>query len=453
MKVRLLFIFVFTLLSLGASASSLNYLTAYDSALQDDWNITTWEDGDHPVDTNPAAPAPGRSGNAIEVQFSANGYGAFGLANMTDWNNVHYMYLNEFRTIEFDLYVAPDATGMENLYFILDDAGYCNEPPLVSFIDGWTPGRWMPVTIDLASLEPTVPRFLRFLFYNAAGESRPHFYMANVRLGWQEDTTPPLFTSVSVTPNLTHTNLTAAFTTDKATTWRVEYGVGAYDHVLEGNDLATRHAATLTNVARGTTVQYRITAWAHTADPVPGITTGTYTMPPVPTAPPAIDGFAAAPPEIALGESAKLTWSASDYDTLTIAPGVGSVALIPGATGVSVRPSQTTEYTITATNAHGSVSRAVTVVTHAVPTVHHFTATPETIAAGQSATLTWDVEEFDSITIDHGVGDVTWLPGASVSPDRTTTYVLTASNAYGTVRQTVTVTVAASSTNPVWVMG
>lgn len=436
-----------------ASPSSLNYLVAYDSGLQDDWNITTWEDGDHPVDANPAAPAPGRSGNAIEVQFSANGYGAFGLANMTDWNNVHYMYLNEFRTIEFDLYIAPDATGMENLYFILDDTGYCNEPPLVSFIEGWTPGRWIPVTIDLASLEPTVPRFLRFLFYNAAGASRPHFYMANVRLGWQEDTTPPVFTSVSVTPNLTYTALTAAFTTDKATTWRVEYGAGAYDHILEGDELATSHTVTLPNVTRGNTYQYRITTWAHSANPVPGIYTGTYAMPPAPTAPPVIASFVATPAEIAAGESAKLTWSATDYDTLTIEPGVGSVALIPGATGVSVRPPQSTEYTITATNAMGSSTRTVTVVTHAVPTVHHFTATPEKIGAGQSATLTWNVENFDTITIDHGVGDVTALPSVSVSPAETTTYVLTASNAYGTVRQTVTVTRAASSTNPVWVMG
>ena len=468
---RIVLFLVVTLVTVSLSAqSALHYVAAYDSALQGDWNVTTWEDPDHAIAVNPNAPAPGRAGNAIEVQFSQNGWGAFGLANMADWNNVHYMYLNEFKTIEFDLYIEPDATGMENLYFILDDAGYCSEPPLVNYIAGWdaahpqnSAGRWIPVSIDLSQLDATIPRFMRFLFYNAGSPSRPHFHMANVRLGWAEDTTPPAFTAVTATPNLTYDSLTVAFTNDKATTYKIEYGAGNYDNVINGDadDLRTTHTATLTGLSRGETVQYRITALQHQSDPAamptPGIYTGVYEMPPVPTAPPVIADFAATPAEIPVGESAKLTWSVADYDSLTIDQGAGSVAQIPGPTGVLVRPAETTVYTITATNAIGTSTRSVTVVTHPIPVINSFTASPARINAGGSSTLHWSVDGFDTITIDHGVGVVSSIAGAtgvSVSPADTTTYVLTASNAYGTVRQTATVTVdSPPSANPVWVMG
>jgi chitinase len=464
-----LFLLSVLIATTASAAEPLHYLVAYDSALQGDWSIANWDDPDHVITVNPNAPAPGRPGNALEVRFSENGWGAFGLANMTDWNNVHYMYLNEFKTIEFELYIEPDATGMSNLYFILDDSGYSSEPQLVSFIPGWdeahpesSAGRWIPVTIDLSQLGATVPRFMRFLFYNAGSPSRPHFRMANVRLGWTEDTTPPAFTSVTATPSLTYDRLTLAFTNDKATTYKIEYGAGNYDNVIDGDpaELRPSHSATLTGLSRGRTYQYRITAWQHQGDPsaapTPGVHTGTYAMPAVPTAPPAVSGFDATPSEIAVGESARLTWAVTDYDTLTIDSGVGSVAQIAGTTGVLVRPAETTEYTLTATNAVGSVTRSVTVVTHAVPTINSFTASAAKITLGGASTLKWDVDGFVTISIDHGVGVVSAIAGSTgvaVSPGQTTTYELTASNAYGTVRQTATVTIAASPTNPIWVMG
>lgn len=463
------FLFLFTILlffSTGTFGTPLHYLTAYDSGFHGDWQTEEWP----AIEVNPNAPAPGRPGTAIEVRHDVNGWGGAGLANMADWNNVHYMYLNEFKTIEFDLYVDADSTGMENLYLILDDAGFCAEPPLVSFIPGWDPndpeaitGRWIPVRIDLDQIGATVPKFMRFLFFNASG-LRPHYRLANVRLGWLEDLTPPQFTSVTATPSLLNDQLTLAFTNDRATiVTRVEWGLGNYDNVIDGNpdDLTTSHSVVLSPVARGNAYQYRITVAAPHSDPsVPpteAVFTGSYTMPAVPTGPPVLSGFSATPDEIAVGDTAQLTWSAVDYDALTIDQGVGSVALIPGSTGVAIAPQQTTTYTLTATNAHGTVTRTVTVITHAVPKVLSFTATPAKIAANGTSALTWDVTDFDSISIDHGIGVVTGIPGATgvpVQPAVTTTYVLSATNAYGTVRQTVTVTVeTAPPANPIWVMG
>ena len=155
--------------------------------------------------------------------------------------------------------------------------------------------------------------------------------------------------------------------------------------------------------------------------------------------------------------AARLTWSVTDYDTLTIDQGVGSVAQVPGASGVSVAPTQTTTYTLTASNSFGTVTRTVLVTTHAVPTVVSFTATPAKVGANGTSVLRWDVTDFDSISIDHGVGVVTGIAGSTgvpVQPNATTTYVLSAANAHGTVRQTVTVTVeTAPPANPIWVMG
>jgi chitinase len=452
----------------GSVSATLQYVVAYDSALQGDWSIARWDDAEHFIEIDPGAPAPDRAGSAIEVRFSQNGWGAFGLANMTDWNNVHYMYLNEFKTIEFDFYIEPDSTGIENLHFILDDSGYSNEPRLVSFIEGWDPahpgesaGRWIPVRIDLSRIGATVPRFTRFLLHNRAWPSRPHFRMANVRLGWTEDTAPPAFLSVTATPSLTYDRLTLAFHNDKATTYRVEYGAGDYRHLIDGNpsELSPNHQVMLTGLSRGNTYQYRISAWPHhnpSDPPAPGVYTGTYTMPALPAAPPGLSAFAATPAEIVVGASARLTWSVADYDTLTIDPGVGSVAEVHGSTGVLVHPAETTTYTITAANAIGSKRRAVTILAHSPPTVRSFAATPARIAAGGTSLLMWDVGDANTITIDHGIGDVSSREGAAglpVNPTDTTTYVLTASNAYGTVRQTTTLSIDTPATNPIWVMG
>src|SRR6185295_15388816 len=98
------------------------------------------------------------------------------------------------------------------------------------------------------------------------------------------------------------------------------------------NDLAASHSAVLAPVSRGNTYQYRITAWSHHTDPsvppTPSELTGTYAMPAVPTTPPTISSFTATPPEIPLGDSAKLLWAVADYESLTIDHGVGSVAQV-----------------------------------------------------------------------------------------------------------------------------
>ena len=70
-------------------------------------------------------------------------------------------------------------------------------------------------------------------------------------------------------------------------------------------------------------------------------------------------------------------------------------------------------------------------------------ASKESIASGESVTLTWTTEHALSAKIDNGVGALAPLDGGSVkvSPTETSTYTLTARGAAGTPDAVATVTV------------
>src|SRR4030042_1129622 len=68
---------------------------------------------------------------------------------------------------------------------------------------------------------------------------------------------------------------------------------------------------------------------------------------------PSIVSFNAGPPSISAGDSSNLSWSVTGATTVSIDQGIGNVAL----TGTrAVAPAATTIYTLTASNAAGSVT-------------------------------------------------------------------------------------------------
>ena len=81
-----------------------------------------------------------------------------------------------------------------------------------------------------------------------------------------------------------------------------------------------------------------------------------------PGAQPTVTSFNASPATIASGASATLSWSVSGATSLSLSPG-GAVT----GTSVQVQPTQTTDYTLTATNAAGQVSAHTTVTVSTVP--------------------------------------------------------------------------------------
>ncbi|HEX4330311.1 MAG TPA: hypothetical protein VH105_26225 [Burkholderiales bacterium] len=160
---------------------------------------------------------------------------------------------------------------------------------------------------------------------------------------------------------------------------------------------------------------------------------------------PTIGSFGASPASIPAGSSATLNWSITGADTVSIAPGVGTVT----GSSVSVSPTATTTYTVTATNASGSVTKNAKVTISAsappppppVPVISSFAPTPNFINPGDSATLTWAVSGADSVSISPAVGTVTGN-SVAVKPAATTIYTLTATNANGSSTQSTLVGVA-----------
>lgn len=80
-----------------------------------------------------------------------------------------------------------------------------------------------------------------------------------------------------------------------------------------------------------------------------------------------------------------------------------------------------------------------------MPTVT-FAASPTTILAGQSTSLTWNSTNADEASVDNGIGPVSPTGSMSVSPTQTTTYTITVVGPGGSATGQVTITVKPATT-------
>jgi peptidoglycan-associated lipoprotein len=80
--------------------------------------------------------------------------------------------------------------------------------------------------------------------------------------------------------------------------------------------------------------------------------------------------------------------------------------------------------------------------------VNSFTAEPQTIQRGQSATLTWSVANATDISLDQGLGAVAANGTRQVFPANTITYTLTARSGGGMDTRSVTVNVTVPAPPP-----
>jgi hypothetical protein len=83
-----------------------------------------------------------------------------------------------------------------------------------------------------------------------------------------------------------------------------------------------------------------------------------------------------------------------------------------------------------------------------LPNIVAFSATPNEISAGESATLLWNVTGVTTVSIDQGIGDVPAAGTKEVSPTTTTTYTLTATNTAGTITESTVITVGKNGELP-----
>ena len=121
--------------------------------------------------------------------------------------------------------------------------------------------------------------------------------------------------------------------------------------------------------------------------------------------PPAIILFSATPSEINPGQSTNLKWGIRGATSVAIDQGIGEVA----ATGsVELSPSKTIVYTLTATNAGGTVSKSVVIYVNPPPPPSADTTPPviKSVSASSetetSAVITWVTNEPGSSQVEYG---------------------------------------------------
>ena len=160
---------------------------------------------------------------------------------------------------------------------------------------------------------------------------------------------------------------------------------------------------------------------------------------------PAIASFTIHPTSIVRGERATLSWSVAGASSVRVDNGIGKVF----GNSITVSPSLTMDYTLTAENGAGTVTAKASITVREPlppsesPVIASFEAQPSSIRRGESAALSWSVTGATSVRIDNDVGAVAGT-SATVSPETTATYVLTAENAVGSVTAGATVTVMSS---------
>jgi hypothetical protein len=215
--------------------------------------------------------------------------------------------------------------------------------------------------------------------------------------------------------------------------------VGGADTVSIDHGVGTVTGGSVTVTVSATTT-FRLTA-TNSA----GATTATATVTVAAPGVPVISGFTASPATLpAGGGSTTLSWQVSGADTVAIDGGVGVVT----GQSVTVTVSATTTFRLTATSPAGTATASTTVTVAAAlppPVIASFSASPATLPAGGGAvTLSWQVRNATTVSIDRGVGGVTG-PSVQVNVAATTIFTLTAANESGTASASTTVVVG---TNP-----
>ena len=127
----------------------------------------------------------------------------------------------------------------------------------------------------------------------------------------------------------------------------------------------------------------------------------------LPSLPPQILSFEAVPPKVVNEGEAQLCFQLKDASSAQVDPGVHSVSIGTGRQCVSVRPLQTTTYTLRAFNPEGKEEKKdVTIKVSRPPTIVEFRADRNEVLPGESVKICYQVRNARSLQIDNGIGEV-----------------------------------------------
>jgi hypothetical protein len=210
---------------------------------------------------------------------------------------------------------------------------------------------------------------------------------------------------------------------------------GASTVSISGVGSVTANGSTTVSPAQTTT--YTLTATSADGKSVTAPVTVTVAVGQVPQ----IVTFVATPQNIDAGTSTKLCWQVTGSTNISITPGVGSN--LNGNDCATISPTQTTTYTLTATNSAGQIQANVTVNVGQVR-ILSFTSNPVfSTAAGSPVVLSWQTQNATSVVlVGNEISPQSGLPvtgSFTANPISNSTYTLTA---YGPGGQTVSVTIS-----------
>ena len=229
-------------------------------------------------------------------------------------------------------------------------------------------------------------------------------------------------------------SVTLSWTTSNADGVRLQVDQGgSFGFQDTGNALSADGSTTVSRSNAGSK-EYRIRAYRGSTNAYSSSITITWTEP-LPEC--EIDSFTASSTTITVGESTTLRWTTTGFTSVSIS-GISGTLAVDGSRSVS--PTATATYTLTASGA--SCTTATDSVTIKVkPQIDSFRASPTTITRGDSTTLRWSTTGATSVSIPGTSGTLAVDGRTDVSPTRTTTYRLTATNSAGSNTRSVRVTV------------
>ncbi|MBS0379408.1 MAG: Ig-like domain repeat protein [Proteobacteria bacterium] len=261
-------------------------------------------------------------------------------------------------------------------------------------------------------------------------------------------------TLLTVSPTSATTGTPVTFTATVSETGGSAVPTGSVTFANGGSSLGkvslnSSGVATLTtsSLAAGS---YSVTA-AYGGDTNNSASTSSAVTLTITSAPAPVVSLSVAPTSITLGQSAKLTWSATNATGCTASNAWTGSEPVTGTSTVTPKAAGGLTYTLTCTGTGGSTSKSVMLtVTAPAPTVSLAVA-PAAITLGGSATLTWSSTNATACTASGAWSGSEAVNGSSSVTPKTTgtqTYTLTCTGAGGSVAKSASLTVAAVNATP-----
>lgn len=145
------------------------------------------------------------------------------------------------------------------------------------------------------------------------------------------------------------------------------------------------------------------------------------------------------------GNPVTFSWTTTEpYDSLVLEDQAGNITDVApltstGSGSAMVSPTETTTYYLKGINGDVENTHAIKILSGAAPEITSFTASSPVVQTGSTVDLSWAVIGADTLILDPGAVDVAAITTTTLTVSENTTYILSATNEFGTTTAEVTV--------------